>query len=763
MAIELPKPIAVTPVPNVRFREFTKCGSKPLSGGQVWTYEANSTTPKLTYQDPYGFSPNTNPIILDAAGEADIYLNGTYRFVVKDKRGVVQKDVAKIGSWYSGDLEDQFKSLNDALEKSAEQLMQPLQDAIDTALAAGAGEAGWTDSLISTENGRTQRDKNKEVVSVFDYLPQSVSLEDALQRAINANPRRAIRVNSATYDLTSVNIPHSVSFICDQSVIFKRKNNIDVRQDAWNDGTSMFETKKQGVMVLFFGAPTFDGNNQNQLNRFQEPVGFSFKIQKPESPVRSSAPVLLYMQNPKFINGTSGYLWIRGDDFNRRYLTKVILDNPEFSDTLMGTGKGDPTAITALGYQPNYGVFYDYVHLYVNNLSAEFSKKCTTGEYAPVALLGTFFGNDHTKSGECSFFLNGTTKVTNMGRSGKLYNDDTNFLINNGIGAIDIYGKGETLYIENFIGENNQNVSVRAKASIEHYAVKRAMLKNCHRGLQVSSSTTGTSRAVVDIGSLTTYGGTIPQLEITGTSVSDRVKSVTIGPCDMYGDYTNPENLNVTSHGNYHIRNAIKLSAVAPRVFASPVCGVRLQDIDMASISSIVSVSDQQSLFLIGVDSLDVFSVDLTSNSGAAISIQDSVKPSTANISGGRINSAVDNGVLNAAKNATVNVNSLHIKLVSGKSKGFVNAVGSTMRLLNCSTTSNVEENVLRNGSNIFETGNSWNPSIQYGAYFLTTIGSNKLGDIVYNTAPAPGKNIGWVCIQSGSPGSWKEFGVIAN
>lgn len=165
MAIEYPKPIAVTPVPNVRYREFTKCGQKPLAGGKIWTYEANSTTPKVTYKDPYGITPNTNPIILDAAGEADIYLNGTYRFVVEDKTGVIQKDVAKIGSWYSGDLADQFKSFNDALETSAQQLMQPLQDAIDTALAAGAGDAGWTTSLVVYE-GVTQKEVNDGIDTI---------------------------------------------------------------------------------------------------------------------------------------------------------------------------------------------------------------------------------------------------------------------------------------------------------------------------------------------------------------------------------------------------------------------------------------------------------------------------------------------------------------------------------------------------------------------------------------------------------------------
>ena len=190
MAIEYPKPIAVTPVPNVRYREFTKCGQKPLAGGKIWTYEANSTTPKVTYKDPYGITPNTNPIILDAAGEADIYLNGTYRFVVEDKNGVIQKDVAKIGSWYSGDLDDQMKSVNDLLETSAQTLMQPLQDAINAALAAGAGEGGWNANLVEYK-GSTQaafndgtNQKTGWIVTVEMFGgEQGLDNSDAFQRA----------------------------------------------------------------------------------------------------------------------------------------------------------------------------------------------------------------------------------------------------------------------------------------------------------------------------------------------------------------------------------------------------------------------------------------------------------------------------------------------------------------------------------------------------------------------------------------------------
>lgn len=44
-----------------------------------------------------------------------------------------------------------------------------LQEAIDTALAAGAGVAGWTDRLVQTWSGRTQEQKNKELISVKDF------------------------------------------------------------------------------------------------------------------------------------------------------------------------------------------------------------------------------------------------------------------------------------------------------------------------------------------------------------------------------------------------------------------------------------------------------------------------------------------------------------------------------------------------------------------------------------------------------------------
>ena len=52
-------------------------------------------------------------------------------------------------------------------------------------------------------------------------------------------------------------------------------------------------------------------------------------------------------------------------------------------------------------------------------------------------------------------------------------------------------------------------------------------------------------------------------------------------------------------------------------------------------------------------------------------------------------------------------------------------------------------------------------PRIYYGTAAPAS-GSYVVGDIVYNTAPASGAFIGWVCTSAGSPGTWRTFGLIS-
>lgn len=87
----------VTPMPMIRARFFDD-NARPLSGGKIYTYEPNSTTPKTTYKDLAATTPNTNPILLDVAGEADIYFDGQYRVIVESWRGEQLYDVDNIGA-----------------------------------------------------------------------------------------------------------------------------------------------------------------------------------------------------------------------------------------------------------------------------------------------------------------------------------------------------------------------------------------------------------------------------------------------------------------------------------------------------------------------------------------------------------------------------------------------------------------------------------------------------------------------------------------
>jgi hypothetical protein len=64
--------------------QFFDSNGKPLAGGVVYFYIPNTSTFKSTWQDPSQTILNTNPVILDASGEALIWGAGTYRQVVYD-------------------------------------------------------------------------------------------------------------------------------------------------------------------------------------------------------------------------------------------------------------------------------------------------------------------------------------------------------------------------------------------------------------------------------------------------------------------------------------------------------------------------------------------------------------------------------------------------------------------------------------------------------------------------------------------------------
>lgn len=67
--------------PKVQF--FDSSGA-PLDGGKVYTYAPGTTTPKASYTDSTGGTANANPVVLDARGEASIWLDGSYKIKLTD-------------------------------------------------------------------------------------------------------------------------------------------------------------------------------------------------------------------------------------------------------------------------------------------------------------------------------------------------------------------------------------------------------------------------------------------------------------------------------------------------------------------------------------------------------------------------------------------------------------------------------------------------------------------------------------------------------
>ena len=87
----------LSPPPKLQFFD---ANGNPLSGGKLHTYLAGTTTPQTTFQDKAGTSANTNPIVLDARGEANVWLDPSVltKFILTTADEVEIWTVDNIGS-----------------------------------------------------------------------------------------------------------------------------------------------------------------------------------------------------------------------------------------------------------------------------------------------------------------------------------------------------------------------------------------------------------------------------------------------------------------------------------------------------------------------------------------------------------------------------------------------------------------------------------------------------------------------------------------
>jgi hypothetical protein len=86
---------ALTPTPK---QQIYGSDGNPLVGGKIYTYAAGTTTPLATYTDAGAGTANTNPIILNSLGQANIWLapSSSYKFSVYTSADVLLYTVDNI-------------------------------------------------------------------------------------------------------------------------------------------------------------------------------------------------------------------------------------------------------------------------------------------------------------------------------------------------------------------------------------------------------------------------------------------------------------------------------------------------------------------------------------------------------------------------------------------------------------------------------------------------------------------------------------------
>ena len=86
--------VNLSPVAGAAAQFFDNSG-QVLTGGKLYTYDAGTTTPAVTYTNSSGNTPHSNPIVLNAAGRVpdsgEIWLADgiSYKFVLKDQNDVL--------------------------------------------------------------------------------------------------------------------------------------------------------------------------------------------------------------------------------------------------------------------------------------------------------------------------------------------------------------------------------------------------------------------------------------------------------------------------------------------------------------------------------------------------------------------------------------------------------------------------------------------------------------------------------------------------
>jgi hypothetical protein len=127
--------------------QFLDSTGAPLSGGKVYFYSPGTSTPKTTYSDNSS-TANTNPVVLDARGEAQVWGSGLYDVVVRNASDVEIYSLDNIG-FNNASSEITFTaSGTGAVETTVQEKLRERVSVLDF----GAAGDGSTDDTTAVQN-----------------------------------------------------------------------------------------------------------------------------------------------------------------------------------------------------------------------------------------------------------------------------------------------------------------------------------------------------------------------------------------------------------------------------------------------------------------------------------------------------------------------------------------------------------------------------------------------------------------------------------
>jgi hypothetical protein len=211
-------------------QSFTDSAGAPLAGGKLYTYDAGTSNPRATYQDAAGTTPNTNPIVLDARGEAIVFGSGTYKVILNTSADVTLwtvDNIADIQTIANGSIgQIQFNPVG---IYSAGSLGKWL---VDLATSTGASFIGWIQVGAGAVT-RLVQDKLRERLTAADFGANSTGVAPAdditaINKAIAATPiRSTVELGQSRISLSPAKPGFDSNLAAFQSVTWKQ--NITVK------------------------------------------------------------------------------------------------------------------------------------------------------------------------------------------------------------------------------------------------------------------------------------------------------------------------------------------------------------------------------------------------------------------------------------------------------------------------------------------------------------------------------------------------------